>query len=313
MIFDYAIISTFILTSILFVILAYLRSSLKKIVLNPEPKDLNTINLNMLVFYFFMAFVLLGKLVVILAFPLEINTFSFSVAFFSLPLVFLIIQGMAIAVYIFAIMILIIQWNLKPDFRYKFLAMVLKFILFFAALEYIISIISYLRLNYDLMFFKQTAIGTDFFAISDEIAGILSLAVVILLLVCYINLWLLRHKQSRSGALLFIIFGILTLIVEISVALNNFQYLYANDKGELLLSAVFSFPGGFFSWIWFFLIILTPAVIIYSYILMKLDANFLNIYYARNYSLRLNQIAFLGLLGIGINAIFPGFLIYILF
>lgn len=312
MIFDYAIIGTFILTSILFVILAYLHSFLKKIIIIPETKDLNTFNLNMLVFYFFLAFILLGKLVVILSFPLEINKFSMSVTFLSKPLVFLIIQGLAIAVYIFAIMIIIIQWNLKPAFRYKFLASVLKFILFFASLEFVISLVSYVLLNFDLMFFQKSSITINIFAMSDKFAGLLSVVVLMMLFVCYGLLWLLKHKQKRGVYLLFLLCALFTLLVEVFVALHNFHYLYGNERGELLLNAVFSYPGGFFGWLWFFLILFTPGVIFYSYFLIKLDADFLNIYYARSYSLRLNKLAFLSLLGIGINAVFPGLLIYLI-
>lgn len=311
MIFDYAIISTFILTAILFVILNYLRSSLKNIVKKLDVRELNTFNLNILVFYFFLAFILLGKLVVILAFPLELKLFSMQIPIFSQAMFFLITQGVSIAVYIFAIAIIVVHWNLKPDFRYLFLSKVLKFILFFALIEFVISIISYVSLNYNLLFFQELLSEMRFWTLNDEIVRICSIFIVLLLVASFVILWILQRKQKSLTHLLFILVAFITLFIEIFVSLYNFQFLHGKDIMALCLSDIFSFPGGIFSWIWFFIILLTPGVIFYSYFLIKLDTYFLNIYYARNYSLQINKIAFICLLGIGINSIFPGFLIYV--
>lgn len=311
MIFDYAMLSAFLLCAVLFVILNYLRSSLKKIVIKLNVRELNAFNLNMLVFYFFLAFILLAKIIIILSLPLQLKQFSMQIPVYSRIMFFLITQGMVIAVYIFAIVIIVVHWNLKPNFRYIFLAKVLKFILYFALAEFVVSALSYANLNFHLLFFQEPVLHTWFSGTDVNLLRFLSVAMLLLLALAFISLWLLNRKQRPGIHALFIAAALLTLVVELIVAAYHFQFVHIRDLPALPISTLFSFPEVIFSWLWFFLILFIPGALIYGYILMKLDSSFLNIYFARNYSLQLNKIVFLCLLGVGANALFPGFLIYL--
>ena len=184
-------------------------------------------------------------------------------------------------------------------------------ILYFALAEFVVSALSYANLNFHLLFFQEPVLHTWFSGADVNLLRFLSVAMLLLLALAFIFLWLLNRKQRPGIHALFIAAALLTLVVELIVATYHFQFVHIRDLPALPISTLFSFPEVIFSWLWFFLILFIPGALIYGYILMKLDSSFLNIYFARNYSLQLNKIVFLCLLGVGANALFPGFLIYL--
>jgi len=311
LIFDYAILMTFVLTALLFIIIILLRSSLLKLSDKAASKSLNRFSLHLMIFYFFMAFILLGKLVSLLALPTELKNYAFKFSLFSFPSLFLTNQGLFFSVYVFCIAMMVIHWNLKPDIRYHYLAKVLKFILFFSLLDLLISFIEYFQLNQTLLFYKQAVSRSAFWSWSWPAQPSFLFIIVLLLLCVAAFSWLWQKKQNRFGQYIYLTLFITLWSMEIVLTVFNLKYLHSPTVLHTSVMQMFALPSGIISWLWFFLIVFTPGALFYSFLLCKLDKAFLNIYYARSYVLQLNKIVYLSLVGLGLLALLPNILIYV--
>ncbi len=309
MIFDYAILVTFILSSLLLFIITYLRHTLLRLSKKSDINDLNKFSLSILIFYFFLSFVLLGKLVVIIAMPVELSKFSILLPLFSFPSLFLCSQGFFLACYVFCIAIIVVNWNLQPKYRYSHLASVLKFVLYFALTDLLVSCLGYIKLSFEYLFIKEPIDTTGFWDLNNSIIEKLPLTIIILVLCSFILLWLLKRKFSPVIYYFFSLFFFSSLILEIYMSLYNLQYILDKQMLNTSIIDLLSLPAGFFAWLWFFLVQLAPGALIYGFFLMKMDKYFLNIYYARSYSLQMNQIAFICLAGLSFTALLPNILI----
>jgi len=311
LIFDYAVLITFILTSLLLFVVIYLRNILLRLSGKSDINDLNKFSLTILIFYFFLSFVLLGKLMLIIAMPVELHKFSLQPALFSFPSLFLVSQGIFLGFYVLCIAVIVINWNLKPVFRYTYLASVLKFVLFLALFDVIISFSGYIRLNFEYLFMHNLIDLSAFWDLNSPISKILPLSLAVMVLLLFLLTWLLRRKYRPAVYYLFLFIFICVFFTEIFLSVYNLQYIFDKKMLETGIINLLSFPYGFFTWLWFFLMLLAPGALIYGFFLMKMDKYFLNIYYARSYSLQMNQIAFVCAAGLAVTAMLPNILLFL--
>jgi len=311
LIFDYAVLITFILTSLLLFIIIYLRNILLKLSGKTDINDLNKFSLTILIFYFFLSFVLLGKLTLIIALPVELIKFSLQPALFSFPSLFLASQAFFLGCYVLCIAIIVINWNLKPIFRYSYLASVLKFVLIFSLFDLLVSFSAYINLNFQYLFMQKMFDMSGFWEFDSQINEIIPAALAAMVFCLFFLLLLLKRIYRMSVYYLFLFIFICSLFAEIYLSIYNLQYIFDKQMLQTGIIDLLSIPDGFFTWLWFFLLLLAPGALIYGFFLMKMDKYFLNIYYARSYSMQMNQIAFVCVTGLAVTAMLPNILIFL--
>jgi len=252
------------------------------------------------VIYFFLIIGILSRLFYIFMFPYEFNEIQQPVSLSSLAVIWVVLQTLFLAFYVFLLIILIITQNLIPRERNPFITKVLKISLFIFLFDILISFIMYIlvTVNNLLPWLSNVAeqtkapITTDF----SNAAGLAVLFNLILfLIVFFIKLRLDNKILSVSYNVLFI----LTLGIDIVVLLYGLSATLSNTAGFLLFTAA----NGFAAQIWLFLVFITIGLQGLISIILKLDSAFMNSNYGSNLRIQLRNITVAGLMLLSLIAI----------
>ncbi len=305
MFYDYVLITSFILSSIIIALAAYIRHSLQKH-LSTETKQYQNLQkkqktyLNIL--YFFLLSIFLTRLIFCAAFPMQLEHFAIVSRGSSPSIIYLLYQALAALLYLLFVFLLQLNHHLKLTFKYEYVLKVLKFSLSFIGIDLILSLAGWIGYNFDLLFpsalLKEKGSGTVPDAVViGLIAGLIAFSILF---------WFLQHKRRPLIRILFVVVMLLTSATALYVSFLNAGFYWSSGSAFVL----YTYTEGAYGWLWFILALSAIGSQFVAGIMLRLKEQFINRYFAINYTLQLNRIALIAVFGICINALLPQIIIW---
>jgi len=303
---EYAIFGTIILTLFLLFTISLIRPIIKGVAakegLSAEGNQavLHKIQLNVRIIFFFLIFILLGKVIFLLAFPFEINSFNYvigadsdAVVLFHLQIFFLILYGSILS-------LVVLHDKLKPAYRYYFLNKVLLFTLIFSAAEVLISSIIFIIQQYQFIWSsyfpkgipaKITLVETVIKSGNSAIFNLLGIGLFIVYTVLFV--WNIRRFNLLLQKIIagLVLFG---LLIDNFLILDTWRLLFGASVPSEKLFSVFLPSGGMSATIWFALVVVTAVSQILTFFISQLKDKFIAVQLNTHYRLQLNRISYYG-------------------
>ncbi len=306
MFYDYVLITSFILSSIIIALTAYIYHSIQKH-LSAKTKQYQILQkkqknyLNIL--YFFLLSIFLTRLIFCAAFPMQLDHLGIVSKGNSLSIIYLLYQAMAAIIYLLFIFLLQLNHHIKLTHKYEYLLKVLKFSLYFIGIDLILSLAGWFGYNFDLLFPAVLLNGKGAVAVPNAIVGGL-IAGFILVSVLF---WFLQRKRRALVRILFVLVMFITSAAALYVSFLNAGFYWPASNAF----ALFTYNEAAYGWMWFVLMISAIGSQIVAGIMLRLKEQFINRYFAINYTLQLNRITFIAVFGLCINALLPQIIIWL--
>ncbi len=305
MFYDYVLITSFILSSIIIALTVYIYHSIQKH-LCAKTKQYQILQkkqktyLNIL--YFFLLSIFLTRLIFCAAFPMQLEHLAIVSRVNSLSIIYLLYQALAALIYLLFIFLLQLNHHIKLMHKYEYLLKVLKFSLYFIGIDLILSLAGWLGYNFDLLFPSVLINDKGAVTVANTIAG----GLIAGLIVFSVLFWFLQRKRKSLIRILFVLVMLLTSAVALYVSFFNAGFYWSGSSAF----ALFTYNEAAYGWLWFILVLSAAGSQIIAGIMLSLKEQFINRYFAINYTLQLNRIALIAVLGLCINALLPQIILW---
>lgn len=247
--------------------------------------------------YFFLLSIFLTRLVFAVTFPMQLEQLAVNGNKSGFSILYMLYQALSAVLYLLIVFLLQLNQHLKLTHKYEYLLKVLKFSLSFIGLDLILSVAGWFKYNVDLLFPSALPISANLKTIPDVIvAGLL-----IEMLIFIVLFWLLQQKRKPLIRSLFLMSMFLTSLTALYVSYCNAGFYRSAEP----LFAFFTYKEAAFGWMWFVLVLSAAGSQLIAGIMLRLKEQFINRYFAINYTLQLNRITLIAVLGLGINALLP--------
>ncbi len=307
MFYDYVLLTYFILSSVFMALSAFVFQTVRK-QFSTQTKQYQALQkkiktyLNML--YFFLLSIFITRLIFATAFPMQLDQLAIISEGNTVSVVFMLYQALAGLIYLLIVFLLQLNHHIKLIYKYEYLLKVLKFSLYFIGLDLILSVAGWFKYNADLFFpsvlHKSNAIKT----LPDVMVwGLLS--GVLLFVVIY---WLVQRKRKTAIRILFWIVMLLTSFVALYTSYINAGF-YWSAKNAFSL---FTYKDAAYGWLWFVLILSAVGSQVIAAVMLVIEERFINRYFVINYSVQLNRIALISVLGLFVNALLPQIILWLM-
>ena len=262
-------------------------------------KNLGRSQIFIQIIYFFLVIGILSRLFYIFIFPYEYSEILQPVSRNSINVIWLVLQALFLAFYVFLLILLFITQNLIPRERNPFITKVLKISLFIFLFDILISFIMYILVTIQslLPWLSNTSEGIK--GPVKDFSNAAGLAVLFSLVLFLIVFFIKLRSDNKILSVFYTILFVLTLCVNIFVLLYGLSVILNNLPGLLFFTAA----HGFAAQVWLFLIFITIGSQGLISIVRKLDSAFMNSNYGSNLQIQLRNITATGLMLLSLIAL----------
>ena len=306
MFFDYVLLSAFILSAILIAISSTIHQLVSTQLRSPQKKYheiQKKVKLYQKLLYFFILSGFVARMMFAVSFPIQLDSISIFSGQVNASVLFLLYQALVVAIFLLFIFLVWLYQQLRLEFKFIYFLKVLKFILSFNIIELIISSVAYLYLTKTMMF-RMELVKTGPIQMPNKSIIFAVLIVLVLLIFTYILL-----QRKRTGLLYSFFTMALLVSCSLSLMLAHSNIYYYFDKIDLFKP--FTASSSYYGWLWILLVLVIVSGQIITGIMINLKNRFTNRYFAINYTMQLNRVVLLAVIGLNLNALFPQLMILI--
>lgn len=313
MIYDYTLLSSFLFSSLLILIIGYTRHLMQRLAkanLSSDKKaeiqyNSKRVDINCQLIIFIVYIIIISRIGFTASFPLEVEQFHRIDSIFSMRFLFLTWQSIIIFSYVYFLFRIFLGNRLMDEYRYMYLEKTLVFYAVIAIFDLIASFSFYNLIIYDLIFPVNDILST----VNPPIIHIdqyISLILILIGLVGFILFFIrVQKKRTPFNFIGYIFMHVVTLSLVIYFMFTNIEYFFAVQS--LLYSAldVFSISTGFAGWIWLLVLYLGLSSQAYGYTIIRWKDKFINKQIAINYVVQLGKLSFVSVICICFIAMLP--------
>ncbi len=312
MIYDYALLSSFLFASLLILTIGYSQyliqrlahknkiSGKAEIQYNSKRVD---VNCKLIIFIVFI--IIVSRIAFIMTFPSEIAQYQRTDFIFSIRTFFLTWQSILVFSYIYFLFRIFLGGRLQEAFRYSYLSKTLIFFAIITIIDIIASFSVYNILSYDLMYPIEDVVSQNGRELSLSKEYLIILSIIIGLIGFIIFFIRIQKKRTPFNFLGFILLHIVTLSLLMYYMFDHIEYFFTNQS--LLYSGldIYNFSSGFVGWIWLFIIYLGLSSQTFGLTIIRWKDKFVNRQIAINYIIQLSKLSFISVLCVFFIAILP--------
>jgi len=272
---------------------------------------LQKIQLNVRIIFFFLIFILLGKVIFLLAFPFDINHFDYRIGATSDALVFFNLQIVFIILYASILSLVVFHDKLKPEYRYYFLNKVLFFTLVLSSAEVLISSVLYIIQQYQFLWSVNYATGLlHKFAFVNSLLKpgnlplFLVMALGLFLVYSVLFIWNIRRFNPLLQKILFVLVLSGLFLYHLFI-LNAWQLLFGSTVATEKVFSLFLPGHGMSGTIWSILISIAVVSQILAFFINLLKDKFMAVQLNTHYRLQLNRVSYYGFSGLLLLLLWP--------
>jgi hypothetical protein len=311
-IYDYTLLSSFLFSSLLILIIGYSRylmqrlahknknSGKAEIQYNSKRVD---INLRLIIFIVFI--IIISRITFIVTFPSEIAQYQRTDYIFSMRTFFLSWQSILVFSYIYFLFRIFLGDRLQIAFRYQYLSKTLIFFAIITMIDLITSFTLYNILSYNLIYpiedivietNRQLNLSKEYFIILLIIIGLTGF------IIFFIRI---QKKRTPFNFLGYILLHIVTLSFGVYYMFDHIEYFFTNQSILYSGLEIFSSSSGFVGWIWLSVIYLGLSSQAFGLTIIRWKDKFINRQIAINYIVQLSKLSFISVLCVFFIAVLP--------
>ena len=312
MIYDYTLLSSFLFTSLLILIIGYTRHLMQRLAdKNKTPSkaeiqyNSKRVDINCRLIIFIVFIIIISRIAFTVSFPTEFEQYQRIDFIFSIRTIFLAWQSILIFSYIYFLFRIFLGNRLQDEYRYQYLSKALIFYAIIAIIDLISSFSIYNILSYDLIYPIEDMVslsGKQIY-LNQEYISLLSILIGLIgFIIFFIRV---QKRRTPFNFLGYIILHLITLSLIVYFMFDHIEYFFTSQS--LLYSAldIFSFSTGFIGWIWLSITYLGLSSHAFGYTIIRWKDKFINRQIAINYIVQLNKLSFVSVLCICFIAILP--------
>jgi hypothetical protein len=312
LIFDYTLLTSFLFTSLLILILGYTNYLIKEWIQKNDSAgkaenqyNSKKVDINCRLVIFLIVAIIISRTGFVVTFPVAVQKYGRADFLFSMRTIFLIWQSIVILTYIYFLFRIFLEKRLKDDYHYQYLQKTFLFYAVFSILDLISSFLLYNFISYDLIFPVSKNISPTILTNTNS-ESFYGLFLLLIMLTGFVLFFIrIQKKRAPFNFISYSILHLFTLMIIIYFMYENIAYYFAGQS--LLHSAlnIFSVSSGFAGLIWLVILYLGIASQTFAYTIIRWKDKFINKQIAINYTVQLSRLSFVSVICLSFIAVLP--------
>jgi len=300
-IYDYALLSSFLFASLLILIIGYTRFLMQRLAKKNSGKaeiqyNSKRVEINCRLIIFIIFIIIISRAAFTATFPSGISQYQRTDYIFSTRTIFLCWQSILIFSYIYFLFKIFLSKRLQDVFRYQYLSKTLVLFAVIAIIDLITSFSFYNVVSYDLIYPIEeiVTISEKQIYFQKEYINLLSILIGLTgFIVFFIRV---QKKRTPFNFLGYIIMHSITLLLIVYFIFDHTEYFFTSQSFLYSALDIFSFSSGFVGWIWLFIIYLGLSSQVFGLTIIRWKDKFINKQIAINYIVQLSKLSFISVL-----------------